>query len=94
MLSVTEVSIERFKRASKVTFPVGDVNVIVGGNNSGKSSSIQGLHFFFTLLQSIELAGKWNRKHRTTIAPEELIYSPARDPIVCMKKGTFNSQRS
>lgn len=87
MLSVSEVSIERFKRASRVTFPVGDVNVIVGGNNSGKSSSIQGLHFFFTLLQSIELAEKWNKKLRTTIAPDELIYSPAHDPYRLYEEG-------
>lgn len=87
MRSVSEVSVKRFKKASEVTFSVGDVNVIVGGNNSGKSSSIQGLHFFFTLLQSIELTGKWNKKNRTTIAPEELIYSPTRDPYRLYEDG-------
>lgn len=80
MLSIAELSISNFKKAENVTFPVGELNVIVGGNNSGKSSSIQGLHFFFTLLQSIELAGKWQKTLRTTVAPEELIYSPAQDP--------------
>lgn len=75
------------------TFTVGDVNVIVGGNNSGKSSSIQGIHFFFTLLQSIELAGKWNRNNRTTIAPEELIYSPAHDPYRLYAEGYLQQQK-
>jgi predicted ATPase len=93
LLSVSEVSIERFKRASQITFPVGDVNVIVGGNNSGKSSSIQGLHFFFTLLQSIELAGKWNKTLRTTLAPEELIYSPANDPYRLYEEGYLQQQK-
>jgi len=32
------------------------VNVLVGGNNSGKSSIIQGLHFGVGLLQTIALA--------------------------------------
>jgi AAA15 family ATPase/GTPase len=38
MRSISEVSVKRFKKSSEVTFSVGDVNVIVGGNNSGKSS--------------------------------------------------------
>lgn len=87
MLSVSEVRVRRFKRAADIAFPLSEVNVIVGGNNSGKSSSIQAIHFFFTLLQSIELAEKWNRKLRTTLAPEELIYSPAKDPYRLYEEG-------
>jgi hypothetical protein len=94
MVSISQFAVRRFKRASNIDFALGDVNVLVGGNNSGKSSAIQGLHFAITLFQSIALAGRWQRTKRTTIAPEELIYSPANDPYRLyetgqLQQGTF-----
>ena len=55
----------------------GPVNVFVGGNNSGKSSLIQGFHFGVGLLQAIALSGDW--KDSTSLNPTQLIYSPAED---------------
>ena len=63
------------------------MNVLVGGNNSGKSSVIQGLHFVVTLLQSIELSKKWRAQGSLTIAPEELIYTPANNPYRLYSRG-------
>ena len=56
---------------------LGPVNVFVGGNNSGKSSLIQGLHFGGGLLQAIALSGDW--KDSTSLNLTQLIYSPAED---------------
>lgn len=80
MAKLAQISIKDFKRATDVTFDVTDVNVLVGGNNSGKSSVIQGLHFVIALLQSLALAKKFRRTGSATISPEELIYSPAQNP--------------
>jgi energy-coupling factor transporter ATP-binding protein EcfA2 len=55
------------------------VNVLVGGNNSGKSSIIQGLHFGVGLLQTIALADKWVKSSSTSLNPNQLIYSPSED---------------
>ncbi|MBD8893988.1 AAA family ATPase [Roseibium litorale] len=77
-----QVSIRRFKRVEGVTFGLSDVNVIIGGNNSGKSTLIQGLHFAFSLFQSLTISNKWpaQTKKSTTISPSELIYIPSDDP--------------
>lgn len=80
MTKLAQIHIKDFKRATDVLFDVGDVNVLVGGNNSGKSSVIQGLHFVVALLQSIELINRWRAAGRLTIAPDELIYTPANNP--------------
>ena len=71
------VRIQRFKRIKDASIDLKTVNVFVGGNNSGKSSLIQGLHFGIGLLQTIALSGQW--KAKTSLNPTQLIYSPAED---------------
>jgi ABC-type cobalamin/Fe3+-siderophores transport system ATPase subunit len=85
--SISRIKIERFKRAHLIDIGLGDVNVLVGANNSGKSSTIQALHFVITLFQSLELVRRWQRTKRSTIFPEELIYSPADDPYRLYEMG-------
>jgi predicted ATP-dependent endonuclease of OLD family len=65
--------IQRFKRITDAAIDLGAVNVFAGGNNAGKSSLIQGLHFGVGLLQSIALSGAW--KASTSLSPTQLIYS-------------------
>lgn len=77
-----QVNIKRFKRLESVAFDLSNVNVLIGGNNSGKSTLIQGIHFAFSLFQSLNIANKWpaQTKKSTTISPTELIYIPSDDP--------------
>lgn len=77
-----QVNIKRFKRLESVAFELSNVNVLIGGNNSGKSTLIQGIHFAFSLFQSLNIANKWpaQTKKSTTISPTELIYIPSDDP--------------
>ena len=78
----TAVQIERFKAIRDASFQLSSLNVLVGANNSGKSSIIQGLHFGIGLLQTIQLTGKWKPTGdtiTTSINPTELIYSPSED---------------
>ncbi len=81
-MRLTTLTIERFKRIERVDFNLNDVNILIGGNNSGKSTIIQAVHFAFTLLQSLHIADKWpvRGKSSSTISPAELIYIPCEDP--------------
>lgn len=72
--SLQSVSVERFKKIERAHLSLGDVNLLVGGNNSGKSSIIQALHFAVATLQSIKVSG-WRKS--TSLAPHELIYTPS-----------------
>ncbi len=62
---------------------LGKINIIVGSNNSGKSSIIQSIQFAVSVAQTTTLEkAKWNvSKDRlsTSIYPTQLIYSPLRD---------------
>jgi hypothetical protein len=61
---------------------VENVNVLVGGNNSGKSTIVQAVHFGIALLQSILASeGKWPKGSNVPISlnPSDIIYSPSED---------------
>jgi AAA domain, putative AbiEii toxin, Type IV TA system/AAA ATPase domain len=73
------IRLQKFKRINDAAMDLKGVNVLVGGNNSGKSSIIQGLHFGVGLLQTIALADKWVKSGSTSLNPNQLIYSPSED---------------
>jgi ABC-type cobalamin/Fe3+-siderophores transport system ATPase subunit len=81
-MKITNVRVQRFKRLDNVNFDVENVNILIGGNNSGKSTIIQAIHFAFTLLQSLGISKKWPAKEKksSTVSPSELIYIPSEDP--------------
>lgn len=73
------VKICRFKRIDEAMVRLGDVNLFVGPNNSGKTSFIQGVHFAVSLLQTITYHRKWavaSRSAAVSFGPSELIYVP------------------
>ena len=81
--TLQSLRIERFKRIRDAPFDLGALNVLVGANNSGKSSIIQGLHFAIAVLQTMGLAKKFpassDKPLSTSLGPNQLIYSPSED---------------
>jgi AAA15 family ATPase/GTPase len=53
MAGFQNVHIQRFKNLGDTSFNLRDLNVIVGGNNSGKSSILQAIHFAIAVVQSL-----------------------------------------
>lgn len=79
-MRITRVHIERFKNILGTTFELDGLNVLVGANNSGKSSIIQALHFAVGLLQTIEVLGRWpktRQKVSVGMFPGQPLYTPA-----------------
>ena len=54
---INYVSLTRFKQIEEAALPLGPINVLVGGNNSGKSCILQGIHFGIALAQARREAG-------------------------------------
>jgi hypothetical protein len=83
MPGLQSIRLQRFKRIQDAAFDLSSINVLVGGNNAGKSSIIQGLHFGIAVLQSILLINKSlnsaSRSISTTLNPNQLVYSPSED---------------
>lgn len=80
-LSLTSIHVKRFKGIQNASFDVGSINVFIGANNSGKSSLAQLLHFGISILQTIELEGRWGNKDSVSLSlnPIKFLYSPCAD---------------
>lgn len=83
MAEIRTVRIQRFKNIDDALIDVTDLNVLVGANNSGKSSIIQALHFAIGLLQTIDVAERWPAGDRddasVSVYPNQPLYSPSDD---------------
>lgn len=70
---ITKISLLNFKKISSFESELASINILVGSNNSGKSSVLQGIHF------SIMAEVKRRQLGRDTIPQDELLYVPASD---------------
>jgi hypothetical protein len=70
-MQLKKLLLRDFKRVKNVALDLKNLNVIVGGNNSGKSSVLQGVHFFLTAAIASREAG------RDTYKQEMLLFCPA-----------------
>ncbi len=75
---IKKVILHDFKRISKFESELEPINVLIGANNSGKSSVLQGIHFMI-------MAEVMRRKmQKTTIPEDSLIYNPSSD-FLCLR---------
>jgi AAA15 family ATPase/GTPase len=70
---IKSLILKDFKNVHEFATELDSINVLVGSNNSGKSSVIQGIHF--TILA--EVARRASR--RETVTQQEILYAPASD---------------
>lgn len=92
---IRQINIERFKSIQSAELCLEKINVLVGANNSGKSSILQALQFVTSVAQASKLYAKThvtfkNDKWSTTIAPAQLIYSPVKDPFTLGAGGNLS----
>jgi ABC-type cobalamin/Fe3+-siderophores transport system ATPase subunit len=92
MARVNSVIIRRFKRLQEASIHLTDATLIIGANNSGKSSILQAVHFAVSLAQSAKLVGgvSWQKnKYVLSFSPSQLLYSPVADVISLATGGTL-----
>jgi len=77
------VTIRRFKRLEAIEVPFDNVTLLIGANNSGKSSILQAIHFAVSIAQTARLVGEgiaWaNDSFQVSYNPSFLLYSPVSD---------------
>jgi hypothetical protein len=78
---LTEVTIKRFKIIKEITLPLQRINILVGSNNSGKSSILQAMQFAVSVGQTLRsLDTPWkNRQLKRSFPASQLVYTPLRD---------------
>jgi energy-coupling factor transporter ATP-binding protein EcfA2 len=97
MPRITSVAISRFKRLDHVEIELNDTTLLIGANNSGKSSILQAIHFAVSIAQSARLVGEgvsWrNDSFELSFNPSQLIYTPVADVLSLATGGTLQEQR-
>ena len=75
-MKLTKISIKDFKKIKKLEIPLEEVNLLIGGNNSGKSSVLQAIHFAVTCLRSAAQYGKNSSQPATTLGINQFSFLP------------------
>lgn len=85
MAKIAKVALKRFKQLKEFELDLTETTVLIGANNSGKSSALQALHFAVSVAQTAKLVGdgvKWGAdKFELSFNPSQLLYSPIADVL-------------
>lgn len=97
MSRLDSVIIRRFKRLEEIDVKLGNVTLLIGANNSGKSSILQAIHFAVSIAQTARLVGEgvsWrNDSYELSFNPSQLLYSPVADVLSLATGGTLQEPR-
>lgn len=97
MPKLRTVTIRRFKRLERLELELGDVTLLIGANNAGKSSILQAIHFAVSIAQSARLIGEglaWRQDtFELSINPAQLLYSPVSDVLSLATGGVLLEPR-
>lgn len=85
-MEITRLSLERFKRIERAEINLSAINILVGGNNSGKSSILEGAHF------SVVAALAAKAADAKTITQESLLFCPTKDFESLRNGGPYKNQ--
>lgn len=75
------IRIQKFKGISDIQLPLSHVNVIIGGNNAGKSSILHAIQFAVSVAQTTSMQNtRWaGDRMPSSLSSNDLIYSPIQD---------------
>lgn len=88
-----DVSIKRFKCIEDAVISFEKINILVGANNSGKTSVLQAIHFAVALAQSVKLITGNSALNVATLAPHQILYTPLNDVIALAYGGKLIQAR-
>lgn len=90
------VTIKRFKKLENISIELDKINVMIGANNSGKSSVLQAIHLAVSVAQTTKAIGgvNWSRdKLEMTFNPSQLLYSPVSNIQAIATNGLLKEDR-
>lgn len=78
-MKIERIGIRDFKAIGDLTLELDNTNLLIGGNNAGKSSVIQGIHFAISALRSARLHGKGVNQPATTLGLNQFSFLPTNE---------------
>ncbi len=85
-MEIARIQLERFKRVSDITIDLSPINILVGGNNSGKSSVLEGLHFSVVASVAARLADT------KTFTQDALLFCPTKEFVSLRNGAPYKNQ--
>lgn len=85
-----EIHINKFKQLDEIKVELGNITLLIGGNNAGKSSVIQAIQFSISIAQATSLLKNayWrDDKLSTPIGRDDLIYLPIKEVFYLAQNG-------
>lgn len=76
-IKIQSVSIANFKAIKNADIDLGDFNVLVGANGSGKSSVLQALHWMFQSGRNPQVEANKQATKGSTLSEKDAIYMPS-----------------
>lgn len=93
-----EIKIQKFKQLNDIQMELGNITLLVGGNNAGKSSILQAIQFGVSIAQATTLQNaRWqDREGRlpTSIGQNELVYLPIKEINFLASNGKLVGQNT
>jgi hypothetical protein len=90
-VDIQSIAIENFKKIKSVDIVTPHLSILIGGNNSGKSSLLQGIHFGISVLQAAKASADGG-KSMSTLGYDQFLYKPTGDLIGLNYKGPITSK--
>jgi len=87
-MRLLSIELEKFKKINKAEIIISDINVLIGSNNAGKSSVLQGIHF------SVVAAVAARRLKKKTFTQDNLLYCPTRNFKALRNGAEYQNQSS
>lgn len=85
-MRLLSIELEKFKRINKAKIMISDINVLIGSNNAGKSSVLQGIHF------SVVAGVAARRLRKKTFTQDNLLYCPTRNFKILRNGSEYQNQ--
>jgi AAA15 family ATPase/GTPase len=87
-------TVQRFKNIEQVQLSVEGIDLLVGGNNAGKSSILQALQFGVSAAQTAAIqGGTWDGDRlSTSIGQSDLVYAPIKDVLSLARNGKLRER--
>jgi len=77
---IVGITVEGFKNIEKCHLdPLNGIDILIGGNNAGKSSVLQAIQFGISIVQTLRLDKPLRFDRGVSLSPEQIIYSPIKD---------------
>lgn len=85
-MKLSSIKVESFKKVKKTEIKLSAINVLIGSNNAGKSSVLQGIHFSVVASVSARRLGK------KTFTQDNLLYCPTRNFVTLRNGAGYQNQ--